>query len=55
MEFPQMGAFVNTACPRVGLDDASRFSKPILTYQETLVMLGEMSWEELCTKGWFRK
>ncbi len=55
MEFPQMEAFVNTACPRVGLDGASRFSKPILTYKETLVMLEEMSWEELCTKGWFRK
>jgi len=51
MEFPQIEAFVNTACPRVALDDASRFSKPILTYKETLVMLGEMGWEELCRKG----
>jgi len=55
LEFPQIEAFVNTACPRVGLDDASRFSKPLLTYKETLVMLEEMSWEELCTKGWFRR
>jgi 2-(3-amino-3-carboxypropyl)histidine synthase len=55
MEFPKMEAFVNTACPRIGLDDASRFSKPILTYKETLVMLGEMRWEELYTKGWFRR
>ncbi|MEM2935698.1 MAG: diphthamide biosynthesis enzyme Dph2, partial [Candidatus Bathyarchaeia archaeon] len=55
MEFPQMEAFVNTACPRLSLDDASRFSKPILTYKETFVMLGEMSWGELCTKGWFRR
>jgi len=54
MEFPQIEAFVNTACPRISLDDASRFSKPVLTYKETLVMLGEVSWEELCTKGWFR-
>jgi len=54
MEFPQIEAFVNTACPRISLDDASRFSKPVLIYKETLVMLGEVSWGELCTKGWFR-
>jgi len=53
MQFSHIEAFVNTACPRVSLDDASRFPKPILIFKEMLVMVGEMSWEELCGKGWF--
>ncbi len=53
MQFPNMEAFVNTACPRISLDEASKFHKPVLTFKEALVALGEMSWEELCRKGWF--
>ncbi len=52
MQFPGLDAFVNTACPRVSLDDASKFLKPVLTLNETLVVLREMGWEELSTKGW---
>jgi 2-(3-amino-3-carboxypropyl)histidine synthase len=51
MEFPTIDAFVNTACPRLSLDDASRFKKPVLTINETLVAVGNLSWEELCKKG----
>jgi 2-(3-amino-3-carboxypropyl)histidine synthase len=50
-EFPSIDAFVNTACPRVSLDDAARFRKPMLTANEALVVLGELPWEELCRKG----
>ncbi|MDI6690423.1 MAG: diphthamide biosynthesis enzyme Dph2 [Candidatus Bathyarchaeota archaeon] len=53
MEFPSVDAFVNTACPRVSIDDSSRFKKPLLTINEALVVVGELSWEELCRKGWF--
>ncbi|MGD8505044.1 MAG: diphthamide biosynthesis enzyme Dph2 [Candidatus Bathyarchaeota archaeon] len=53
MQFPTLEAFVNTACPRVSLDDASKFRKPVLTLEETLVVLEEMSWEKLCKEGWF--
>ncbi len=53
MEFPNIDAFVNTACPRISLDDTPSFVKPILSLKEALVMLGEMDWEELCRKGWF--
>jgi 2-(3-amino-3-carboxypropyl)histidine synthase len=53
MQFPSIDAFVNTACPRVSLDDAERFDKPLLTPEETLVVLDELKWEELCKKGWF--
>ena len=53
MQFPNIDAFVNTACPRLSLDDTPSFLKPILSLNEALVMLGEMDWEELCRKGWF--
>lgn len=53
MQFPPIDAFVNTACPRVSLDDASKFPKPVLTFEETFVVVGEMNWEKLCRKGWF--
>jgi 2-(3-amino-3-carboxypropyl)histidine synthase len=53
MQFPNIDAFVNTACPRLSLDDTPNFLRPILSLSEALVMLGEMDWEELCRKGWF--
>ncbi|MEM3536705.1 MAG: diphthamide biosynthesis enzyme Dph2 [Candidatus Bathyarchaeia archaeon] len=53
MNFPTIDAYVNTACPRVSLDDASKFQKPVLTHAEALVVIGEKSWEELCRKGFF--
>jgi len=51
MEFPTIDAYVNTACPRLSLDDASRFRKPVLTPNEALVVAGELTWEELCRRG----
>jgi len=54
MQFPNIDAFVNTACPRLSLDDLETFLKPILSPSEALVMLGEVDWEELCRKGWFQ-
>jgi len=53
MQFPSIDAFVNTACPRVSLDETSKFLKPVLASSETLVLLGETDWEELCRKGLF--
>jgi len=52
-QFPTIEAFVNTACPRISLDDASRFCKPVLTVNEALVIIGELTWEKLFKKGWF--
>jgi len=51
MEFPTVDAFVNTACPRLSLDDATKFKKPVLTINEALVVVGKLSWEELCKRG----
>ena len=38
--------FVNTACPRLSLEDSERLSKPILSPAELLVALGLIRWEE---------
>ena len=53
MQFPSLEAFVNTACPRIVLEDASRFRRPVLTINEASVIVGELTWEELLKKGWF--
>jgi 2-(3-amino-3-carboxypropyl)histidine synthase len=53
MQFPDLEAFVNTACPRISIDNASKFVKPILTINEVPVMLGELKWDNLCKGGWF--
>jgi 2-(3-amino-3-carboxypropyl)histidine synthase len=53
MQFPSLEAFVNTACPRIALDDASRLRHPVLTINEALLVVGELTWEELLKKGWF--
>jgi 2-(3-amino-3-carboxypropyl)histidine synthase len=53
MEFPTVDAYVNTACPRISLEAASKFSKPVLTVNEFKVVSGEFSWETLLKKGLF--
>ncbi|MFP3984896.1 MAG: diphthamide biosynthesis enzyme Dph2 [Candidatus Bathyarchaeia archaeon] len=53
MQFPTIDVFINTACPRISMDDAERFNKPVLTPNEMLVALDKLQWEELCKSGWF--
>jgi len=53
LEFPTLNAYVNTACPRISLDDATKFQKPVLTINEALVAAGELTWDQLLKKGWF--
>jgi 2-(3-amino-3-carboxypropyl)histidine synthase len=52
-QFPSVDAYINTACPRISLDDASRFKKPVLTVSEFMVLSGESSWENLLKTGLF--
>ncbi len=52
IQFPQIEAYVNTACPRVSFDE---FAKPVLTVKEALVMLKKIRWENLIDEGWFSK
>jgi len=38
-------AYVSTACPRIAIDDAAVFDKPLLTPQELEILLGVRKWE----------
>ncbi|MDV0445040.1 hypothetical protein MmiAt1_05950 [Methanimicrococcus sp. At1] len=40
-------AFVNTACPRLAIDDSGRYPAPVLTPQEFEIVIGERAWEDL--------
>ncbi len=53
LEFPQFDAYVNTACPRISLDAPGKFSKPILTVNEFMVVCGEVTWTDMLKKGLF--
>ena len=43
----KVDAFVNTACPRLAVDEVGRFPSPMLTPQEFEIVLGEREWEKL--------
>lgn len=51
MNFYSVDAFVELACPRIAIDDFSKYPKPIITYREALVALGELSWEKFLEDG----
>jgi 2-(3-amino-3-carboxypropyl)histidine synthase len=42
LEGRALDAYVNTACPRIALDDADLYSKPMLTPPEFLMAVGEL-------------
>ncbi len=45
LPFRKLDALVNTACPRVAIEDAQRFKQPLLTPAELEMTLGERNWE----------
>ena len=51
MNFYHIDAFVELACPRIGIDDFAKYPKPILTFKEALVALGIKSWEDFLRNG----
>jgi 2-(3-amino-3-carboxypropyl)histidine synthase len=53
MEFPNIDAYVNTACPRISLDAPGKFQRPIVTVNEFMVVCGEISWTDMLKKGLF--
>ena len=44
-------AYVNTACPRISVEDQARYAKPVLLPAECLVALRLLSWEDIINKG----
>ena len=53
MQFPSIDGFINTACPRLSLDNIEGLQSPLLTPKEAFVMLGKMQWEKLYKEGLF--
>ena len=45
IDFYPVDAFVSTACPRIAIDDAVKYDKPLITPFELEVALGEKQWE----------
>jgi len=46
MSFRNLNVLVNTACPRIGLEDAIRFKQPMITPVEIEMVLGEREWDD---------
>jgi 2-(3-amino-3-carboxypropyl)histidine synthase len=44
--FTDLDGIVETACPRVAIDDRSRYHKPVVTPEEAMIAIGKRSWEE---------
>jgi len=51
MNFYNIDCFIELACPRIAIDDFSKYEKTIVTYREALVALGEKSWEDFLKEG----
>ena len=51
MNFYNIDAFIELACPRIAIDDYAKYNKPILTFREALVALGIKTWDEMLEKG----
>ncbi len=51
MNFYNIDAFIELACPRIAIDDFAKYEKPLVTYKEALVALGEKSWNDLLKTG----
>ncbi len=51
MNFYNVDAFINTACPRISIEDYGRYDKPIINSREASVVVGKRKWEELLEKG----
>lgn len=51
MNFYNIGAFIELACPRIAIDDFAKYEKPILTFKEALVALDIKTWDEILKVG----
>lgn len=54
MNFYDINAFIELACPRIAIDDFAKYGKPILTFKEALVAIDELSWEDLYKGGFIK-
>lgn len=45
--FIEIDAFIQTGCPRISIDDQLSFSKPVLNYEQYLIMIEKKKFEEV--------
>lgn len=46
MPYRELDAYVVTACPRIAIDDANIYDKPLITPEELLIVLNKRKWDE---------
>ena len=51
MNFYDIKAFVELACPRIAIEDYNKYERTIITFREAQVALGEIQWEDLLEHG----
>ncbi|MBQ7621945.1 MAG: diphthamide biosynthesis enzyme Dph2, partial [Candidatus Methanomethylophilaceae archaeon] len=42
----RVDAYINTACPRVAMDDSAKYDRPMLTLTELDIVLGDREWAD---------
>jgi 2-(3-amino-3-carboxypropyl)histidine synthase len=42
----RVDAYVNTACPRVAMDDSAKYDRPMITLSELDIVLGDKEWAD---------
>ena len=50
--FIEPQAYVDTACPRIAIDNPPDTTRPTLTPNETLIALNEKKWENTWAQGY---
>jgi len=45
LDYMDVDFYVSTSCPRIAIDDSSRYKKPLLTPVEFEILIGEREWE----------
>ncbi len=51
MNFYDVDCFIELGCPRIAVDDFSKYEIPIVTFKEALVGLGKKTWENILKTG----
>jgi 2-(3-amino-3-carboxypropyl)histidine synthase len=51
MHYRQIDVYINTACPRIALDDSITYAKPMLNIKETFFILEKLKWSDLLKEG----
>ncbi len=51
VNFYDIEAFVELACPRIAIEDFDKYEKTLVTFREALCAIGEIKWEDLLENG----